>query len=239
MVTRDESNSCWHPRTPCCCCGMKIQVLWRVNSSNMEKHFSLMKTVFIHSQISPHMKLQSDENVDQTVKVRFRAISLFIQVLSVVVFSINVQSQPESIALFFSLETLTVGGSCCTVALAHYRKEHWCSVVPSPIFSRYVLKSRFGLTVHCHLDLNWIIQILIWEKGRCLGGGKVGQASCNHYIWFREADTTVSQAKLSQSETLALLVVNENVHNPHQTPSYVCKYSRCLETERHFFFKML
>lgn len=83
-----------------------------------------MKTVFIHSQISPHMKLQSDENVDQTVKVRFRGISLFIQVLSVVVFSINVQSQPESIALFFSLETLTVGGSCCTVALAHYRKEH-------------------------------------------------------------------------------------------------------------------
>lgn len=44
---------------------------------------------------------------------------------------------------------------------------------------------------------------------------------------------------VSQSETLALLVVNENVHNPHQTPSYVCKYSRCLETERHFFFKML
>lgn len=147
------------------------------------------------------MKLQSDKNVDQMLKVRFRGISLFIQVLSVVVFSVNVQSQPESIALLFCLETLTVGGYCSTVALAHYRKVHWYSVVPSPIYSRYqghISKSSFGLTVHCHLDLNWIIKVLIWAKRRNLGGGEVGWTSCNRYIWFWEADTTQSSLYISQ-----------------------------------------
>lgn len=113
-------------QTACCCCWKRNVVLQKVNFSETtkkEKHFSLMNIAFIHSWKSPHLKLtvRLKCRSDSAGQIQGHLTRKKVLPNITILFSMNVQSWPESITLLWTFETWML-------SYTHGWKKHGCNV---------------------------------------------------------------------------------------------------------------